>query len=155
MSSVEIFEQNRKLIREAEPGSCIYGILEKIAHHIHQIRPSKTPERDWNRAQIAFACYSLINEQAVSMYIKKKAYEHHEQNSANSPFDNWLMAQDRLARLAAERLKEDEIKIQEERQKKFDSLCWEIEKGIYKHLFRLKRLTKILSFKFSFVSLHE
>ncbi len=140
----EIIEQNKRLVREAEHGSCIYGVLEKIAYHINSIKPGKAPESDWRRAQIAFAYYlpvimnkrfeEALSSTQIKEYVMEKAYDLHKQNPANSPFDNWIMAQDKLAKLTAEKFKEEEIKVQEIKQKEFDSLCWGIERGVYQHL---------------------
>ncbi len=142
----EIIEQNKRLVRGAEPGSCIYGVLEKIAYHLHLIKPGKARESDWKRAQIAFAYYihqvieqgfsegvNLSSHQIIE-YIEKKAYELHEQNLANSSSYNWIMAQDKVAKSTAERFKEEEMKIQEIKQKELDSICFDIEKSVYAYL---------------------
>ena len=102
-------------IQGAQRGSDVFGLVEKIAYLTHLDNPRNTPEINWESAQNTlfkwaenkyrdFPELRMGFEAIVHDILSHDAYNRHqyrdfwERESRETPFDDWVYAQDQFAR---------------------------------------------------------
>ena len=105
------FEKLGREIRDAEPGSDIHGLVEKMSYFLHIETPSNPAESNWFTAQqklLQWSNYQYRNESpkfslsnGIHDLLNHNAYDNHECRSFwddyRSQFDDWANAQNDLA----------------------------------------------------------
>lgn len=94
-------------IKNADKGSDIHGLVEKMAYHFYLRDPSKSSDDNWFDAQKFFLEWANFQykrvqtalglEDQIKNQINLYAYFHSSIYPQNSSFDNWMSAQNRIA----------------------------------------------------------